>query len=224
LLRRAPNEAAPPRTHPERPRSVRTFAERQPRVSRAEAHPLLRAASIRRQRSGRSSHIASHFLDEIQASVIESRCRGQSSISSLSTKAHKLEGTARRRVITLLLHRRFPEVPVRYRHSVRALRQQFRRRLREFEHASTCTQSFRDEVISLPSASSRTGRHGGDYPRRRRSRCALRKYMVRDTGTTPKTRSTHTWRSSGQETRWSPRSSWSASSMRPRGSRADAHR
>jgi hypothetical protein len=175
-------------------------ALRRARVSRAEAHRLLRACFDPDAKEWKvKPHRVRDFLDEIQAERHRIALPRQIDLLVVD-EAHKLEGTARRRVITLLLHKRFRKCLFVTATPFALSVEQFRRRLREFEHASTCTQSFRDEVMSLPLGEFADAvANGGDYPKKKALEGALRKYMVRDTWDHAKTRSTQTWRSSAQE-------------------------
>ncbi len=97
-------------------------------------------------------------------------------------EAHKLEGTARQRVVTRLLHKRFRKCLFVTATPFALSVEQFRRRLLEFRHASTSSRSFVEEIERLPLADfARAVEAGEHFAGQTSLELTLRKFIVRDT-------------------------------------------
>lgn len=95
-------------------------------------------------------------------------------------EAHKLDGVARHRVVTRLLHKRFDKCLLVTATPFALSVDQFRRRLLDFVHARSAPKDFRQTIEALPlSEFSQAVGKRVPYPRKAQLESALRQYMVR---------------------------------------------
>ena len=113
-------------------------------------------------------------------------------------EAHKLEATARHRVITRLLRKRFKKCILVTATPFALSVHQFRKRLLDFSHARGAKRSFKDAIHSLPFDEFRKAvRERVPFPEKSRFEAQLGKYMIRDCWNHDKERTTEYWHNGG---------------------------
>jgi len=169
-------------------------------VSRVEAHRFLHECFDRNEKTWKvRSHRIRDLVDKFVADRHRQKLAHQIDLLIID-EAHKLEGTGRQRVITRLLHKRFRKCLFVTATPFALSVEQFRRRLREFEHSSTCSQAFVDEVKRLPLREfARAVGAGNDYSEKRSLELTLQKYIVRDTWDHANERHRETWTALAQD-------------------------
>lgn len=168
---------------------------RRVRVTKREAHDLLRACFDAGKKEWRVKPArVRDFLDRIQADRHNIALARQIDLLIID-EAHKLEGTARQRVITRLLRRRFRKCLFVTATPFALSVEQFRHRLLEFANASTCPRSFSEEINALPLKEfARAVADDDEYGGKARLETALRRYMVREPWDHSRSRRVETWR------------------------------
>lgn len=116
-------------------------------------------------------------------------------------EAHKLDGTARQRVISRLFDKRFNKCLLVTATPFALSVEQFRKRLMDFAHAYEAPTDFRQHIEALPLAEfSQAVDAGAPFPDKERLEKALRQYMVRATWNHVAERRTVLWRDAAPAT------------------------
>lgn len=170
------------------------------RISASEAHRFLSECfdPIEKEWKVRPPRVRD-LIDEFVADSHRQKLAHQIDLLIVD-EAHKLEGTARQRVVTRLLHKRFRKCIFVTATPFALSVEQFRRRLLEFQHASTSSRSFVEEIKRLPLTDfSRAVGTGNFFHGKSSLEATLRKYMVRDTWDHTNERQSRIWRATAQE-------------------------